>query len=315
MCGKNVYIQTHNFPDPDAIASAYGLQKLLAMYGISATLCYAGRIDKLSSSKLLNTFNIQMFAYDQIRMTEMDSIICVDSQKSSGNITDFIGEEIACIDHHPTFVQVEYAYRDVRIVGACATLIASYYEALGKTPDTEAATALLYGLKMDTLHFTRGVTQTDIDAFSFLNPLCDNTALSQLEQNNMEFSDLRAYGVAISNIQVYDSVGIAGIPFSCPDALIATLSDFILALQEVDVTVLYSFREDGIKFSVRSEREDVHAGRLARIALQGLGDGGGHAVMAGGLIPKANVPRLGSRPDFAIRELFLSRISKDLSAV
>lgn len=25
--GHLVYIQTHNFPDPDAIASAYGLQK------------------------------------------------------------------------------------------------------------------------------------------------------------------------------------------------------------------------------------------------------------------------------------------------
>ena len=27
---EHVYIQTHNFPDPDAIASAYGLQRLLA---------------------------------------------------------------------------------------------------------------------------------------------------------------------------------------------------------------------------------------------------------------------------------------------
>lgn len=26
--GHAVYIQTHNFPDPDAIASAYGLQEL-----------------------------------------------------------------------------------------------------------------------------------------------------------------------------------------------------------------------------------------------------------------------------------------------
>ena len=26
---KHVFIQTHNFPDPDAIASAYGLQYLL----------------------------------------------------------------------------------------------------------------------------------------------------------------------------------------------------------------------------------------------------------------------------------------------
>lgn len=26
--GKHIYIQTHNFPDPDAIASAFGLQCL-----------------------------------------------------------------------------------------------------------------------------------------------------------------------------------------------------------------------------------------------------------------------------------------------
>ena len=27
--GRRVYIQTHNFPDPDAIASAFGLQRFL----------------------------------------------------------------------------------------------------------------------------------------------------------------------------------------------------------------------------------------------------------------------------------------------
>ena len=30
---KHVYIQTHNFPDPDAIASAFGLQELLKLRG------------------------------------------------------------------------------------------------------------------------------------------------------------------------------------------------------------------------------------------------------------------------------------------
>ena len=32
--GHRVYIQTHNFPDPDAIGSAFGLQRLLGVYGI-----------------------------------------------------------------------------------------------------------------------------------------------------------------------------------------------------------------------------------------------------------------------------------------
>lgn len=50
---KVVWIQTHNFPDPDAIASAFGMQKLLEAKGISSKLCYEGVIDKLSSTKML----------------------------------------------------------------------------------------------------------------------------------------------------------------------------------------------------------------------------------------------------------------------
>lgn len=87
--GKHIYIQTHNFPDPDAIASVFGLQRLLSLYSISSTLCYDGRIDKLSASKMLKAFQIEMFPYEQLRptMTEEDYVICVDAQKHSGNIT------------------------------------------------------------------------------------------------------------------------------------------------------------------------------------------------------------------------------------
>lgn len=52
--GKHIYIQTHNFPDPDAIASAFGLQRLLALYDVQSTLCYDGRIDKLMGSNSLS---------------------------------------------------------------------------------------------------------------------------------------------------------------------------------------------------------------------------------------------------------------------
>ena len=40
--GHSVYIQTHNFPDPDAIATAFGLQKLLEEYGITSSLMTEG---------------------------------------------------------------------------------------------------------------------------------------------------------------------------------------------------------------------------------------------------------------------------------
>lgn len=305
--GHPVYIQTHNFPDPDAIASAFGLQRLLELYGIRSVLCYDGRIDKLSASKMLEIFNIEMVSYDSLesKMRETDRIICVDSQKHAGNVTDFKGDEVACIDHHPTFVQIEYQYQDIRITGACATLIAEYYELSGQEPDRDVATALLYGLKMDTLQFARGVTELDIKMFGFLFPRCDQEKLAYLERNNMEFADLKAYGAAISDIELYDKVGFSCIPFSCPDALIAIISDFILALIEVEVAIVFSFREDGVKLSVRSEDPNIHAGNLLHAALESIGDGGGHASMGGGLIPKDNMTELGSYPKDAIRNLFL----------
>ena len=196
------------------------------------------------------------------------------------------------------------------MVGACASLIAEYYVRSGNTPDRNVATALLYGIKMDTLQFTRGVTPLDIEMFGFLFPLCDQEVLADLERNNMEFSDLKAYGEAIERIELYDKIGFSCIPFSCPDALIAILSDFILALIEVEVAVVFSFREDGIKLSVRSEDPDIHAGDLLHEALKGLGSGGGHAVMGGGLIPKENQHKLGRYPEDAIRNLFLDVLSK-----
>lgn len=309
--GHLIYIQTHNFPDPDAISSAFGLQKLLELYGIRSMLCYDGRIDMLSASKMLDTFHIQMVPYEDLisHMRDTDRIICVDSQKHAGNVTDFVGDEIACIDHHPTFVPMEYQYQDIRITGACASLIAEYYVLSGKEPDSDVATALLYGLKMDTLQFTRGVTELDIKMYGFLFPRCDQKKLTSLERNNMEYADLKAYGAAIENIELYDKVGFSYIPFSCPDALIAILSDFILALIEVEVAVVCSFREDGIKLSARSENPDIHAGNLLHQALENIGNGGGHASMGGGLINKESLPILGRYPKEAIRNLILETLS------
>lgn len=313
--GYPVYIQTHNFPDPDAIASAYGLQKPLGMYGVESVLCYDGKIDRLSASKMLQTFHIQMFPYKDLvpDMKESDRIICVDTQKHAGNVTDFVGDEVACIDHHPTFVPIEYQYQDIRITGACATLIAEYFSLSGKEPDTDAATALLYGMKMDTLQFTRGVTELDIKMFGFLFPRCDHEKLADLERNNMEFADLKAYGAAIESIELYDKAGFSCIPFSCPDALIAILSDFILTLIEVEVAVVFSFREDGVKISVRSEDLNVHAGNLLHEALKDIGSGGGHASMGGGFIQKDSLEKLGRYPKDSIRSLFLDALAENAS--
>lgn len=305
---RRVYIQTHNFPDPDAIASAFGLQKFLGLYNIQSELCYDGKIDKLSASRMTDAFGIKLSPYIELDagMSRSDYIICVDAQKYAGNITNFIGDEVACIDHHPTVIPVEYKYKDVRIVGACASLIAEYFQRSGNIPDQDTATALLYGIKMDTLQFSRGVTELDIDMFKFLFPYHDENKLRILETNNLELGDLNAYAAAIASIELYGKAGFAWVPFAVPDAMIGILSDFILSLVEVDTAIVCSFRDDGAKLSIRSYDLNIHAGDLVRTALAGVGSGGGHEAMSGGFVPKSKLPNQMAYKQHFIREKFLS---------
>ena len=289
---KVVWIQTHNFPDPDAISTAFGLQKLLEHFDITSRICHEGQIDKLSSVKLLSLCGIELSPYDKIEseMKPEDMIILVDCQKNNGNTTDFIGDELAAIDHHPTVVKIDYEYEDLRITGACASIIAEYYKELGIGPEVKVATALMYGLRMDTLQLSRGVTSFDIDMLGYLFPYSDKKLLGELETNNMEFTDLRAYGEAIEHARVFGKVCISFLDFFCPDALVAALSDFFLALAEAEVVIIFAKREGGYKFSFRSERSDVNAGELAAQILEGWGNGGGHASMAGGFVSEDKIP-------------------------
>lgn len=314
--GHRVYLQTHNFPDPDAIASAFGLQTFLKIHGIESNLCYDGNIDKLSTKRMLTNFELEIIQANDVRdMTETDYIVTIDGQKYNSNFTDLIGDEVACIDHHPTVFEYSYHYKDVRIVGACSSIVTSYFVDTHTPIPPLVASALCYGIKMDTNGFLRGTTPFDVDMFSYAFKQAAVERFNAMFKNVMEFSDLKAYATAIDTIQIYDRSGFAVIPYDCPDALIAIISDFLLSLDVVDISVVYSERKDGLKFSVRSEEEKVDAGKMVAEALKGIGNGGGHKTMAGGLIPKENRIRLGEHYRYDIRQRFIQEIAKQMKEV
>lgn len=289
--GHEVFIQGHDFPDADSIASAYGMKRLLQYKGIESDIIYVGALEKLNISRMLDLLDINItLDADEERLTEDDHIIIVDAQKHNSNIKDCTGEEVVCIDHHPVTRTPDFPFHDIRPeVGACSSIIAGYYFEAGVTPDHKTATLLLYGIKMDTLDLKRGVSAFDVEMFSRLLPLADTELLAQLQSNTMQFDDLMAFGEAIKTIQIYGNVGLARLDIQCSDGLIAEISDFILNLNEVELCVVYAMRSGGVKLSVRSELKSVNAGDAVETALRGIGTGGGHAEMAGGFIPIANV--------------------------
>lgn len=309
---EHVYIQTHNFPDPDAIASAYGLQRLLEARGIRATICYKGKIDRYSTDKLREIIGIKLHNVEDVEalLSDEDEVILVDSQKGNSNIINITGDEIICIDHHPYNDKFSYRFMDIRPeTGACATMIAQYFVENDVPMDEKIATALTYGIRIDTNNLTRGVSKLDIEMICRMFDQCDYDTIHMLENSTICFDDLIAYGRAISSIEVYDNISFADTGEDCP--VIANISDFMLALKEVSFSVVYSRRDGGIKLSARSEKSSLDAGKIIAKALEGLGNGGGHAEMAGGFVPFLGTDNEAALLADEIKERFIAVIGKE----
>lgn len=309
--GHRVFIQTHNFPDPDAIASAFGLQVLLERFGIKTTICHHGIVERTTTMNMVTEFGIKMTSDLKLNdMTDQDYIITVDSQKGNANILDLIGNEVACIDHHPTFCPADYKYKDIRIVGSCATIIADYYRQYKIEMPENVATALLYGLKMDTHDFTRGVTELDVQIFSYLFPKANGMLIRRFQSGIIQYDELEAFVDSMRDIQVFGGVAFAFLNFECADAFVATVSDFIQSLDVVNFAVVYSRRDSGFKFSVRSELDELDAGKISEEALHTVGSGGGHKSMAGGFAAEDKLLDISVDFNKTIQDLFLSVIRR-----
>lgn len=307
---KQVFIHTHDFPDPDAFASAFGLQSLLENYGIKSIICYGGEIERSSLINMVEEFNIEVTPRTKYDNQFLNAVnILVDSQINNSNITFNPGDDVYCIDHHPIFSDAKYVWQDIRPVGACASIIISYYKEANITVTKDVASALCYGIKMDTNDFNRGCTMFDIEMFREIFEYCDYNKVTYINQNQLVLNDFEAFRAALKNITIYGSIGFAYIPFKCPSTLVAIISDFLLSTAEVTVSIVYSRLDDVVKFSIRSEDKTIHAGRLIHEALKDIGNGGGHPTMAGGVIYKNYLDKI-SNLESTVERVFMGAYEK-----
>lgn len=68
------------------------------------------------------------------------------------------------------------------------------------------ATALLYGIKVDTADMKRGVTKLDLDMFYYLYNRADHKVLNNLDTSVRQYDDLKAYAYAIANVDIQNDI-------------------------------------------------------------------------------------------------------------
>jgi nanoRNase/pAp phosphatase (c-di-AMP/oligoRNAs hydrolase) len=286
-----VFIQPHNVPDPDAIASCAGMQYLLAGRGVKTVIVYDREIEKADSARMLGLFGIEMsLAKGVATLGEEDWALLVDGQKGGGNLTDLPTDEVACIDHHENRGSQGYRFEDIRPeVGACSSIVAQYFFENGVEPPRKLATALVFGIMKDTEALTRGLSDLDVEMFYRLYHYADPALIKSLNGNQLTKADLDRYAEAFRSLEVYDGIGFMRLD-APDDSLLGAAGDIVLSLDTVSVVLAYSVRQGGVKLSVRSEIPEVKANALVRSVVEGLGFGGGHDHMAGGFLPADKLP-------------------------
>jgi len=286
-----VFIQPHNVPDPDAIASSLGMYYLLSQRGIKKlAIVYDQEIEKANSLKMLELFKVPVVrAADASTLGSEDWAVLIDGQKGNANLTDLPTDEVAVIDHHEYLGNKGYRFEDVRPgVGSCSAIIADWFFENNMEPPRIVATALLYGIFMDTDNLTRGASEFDIDMFYRLYGLSDIEMIVELKGNEISIDELDLYSEAFKTVETYDELAFLHLQ-DVNDSLLGAAGDIVVSVAGVYIVVAYAVRKDGIKISVRSRSEKIKANDMVRQLVEGCGVGGGHDNMAGGFIPQENL--------------------------
>lgn len=218
-------------------------------------------------------------------MKASDPVVIVDGCKGSRNVTDLPGDELAVIDHHEVQSPDNVPFVDIRPdMGACATIIHGYWDETGEEIPVSVATALMIGINMDTALLTRQVSRADIEACADLYTHADIRLESSILRNSLQAKDLAYYRHALENVQITDGVAFCWFPDGCNQNLLGILGDFFISLEEAEFVALCARNTDVINVSARSQKEGWNASQIVQAALSGIGFGGGHGDMAGGII-------------------------------
>ncbi|MBI4607910.1 MAG: bifunctional oligoribonuclease/PAP phosphatase NrnA [Candidatus Rokubacteria bacterium] len=309
---ERVLIMMQDDPDPDAIASALALRTLLGRNKASAPIATFGTITRPENLALCKLLEIEVEEIQSRALDAYDRVAMVDTQP--GFFEERFDAVDLVIDHHPEDRTVKVLLKDIRpAYGATSTILTEYLRAAEVKVTQRLATALLYGIKADTLHLERGATRADMEAFAFLYLLANHNALRRIERPELppEALDILAHGLARRQILrgvLFSHLGSVG-----QGSLIPQFADLFLQVAGIEWSVVSGVVNGELHISVRNVGYVRSAGEVARLAFGDLGLAGGHRAMAKAVIQlKDWRARVGEVSEAALREEIADRFLRAL---
>lgn len=283
----NIVVQCHDNPDADSIASGFGVYLYLKNHNKKVSLIYAGkfRIQKSNLVLMVSELNIPI---EHVRTLPEDikMLVMADCQYGEGNVTSLSAPLVVDIDHHRAHGEVPQG-SDVRSnIGSCSTIVWDLLRNENEKElldDRRLGTALYYGLYTDTSFFTEISHPLDKDMRDTLS--FDKNLIMRLKNSNMSLDELKIAGASLLGYEYYPENRYAILRAEpCDPNILGLISDFALEVDRIDICIVYTILDFGIKFSVRSCNREVNANELAVFLADGIGSAGGHTDKAGGML-------------------------------
>jgi nanoRNase/pAp phosphatase (c-di-AMP/oligoRNAs hydrolase) len=250
--GERHIIVLQNFPDPDAISSAFAHQIISAQFNIEADIVYGGRISHQQNIALVKLLGIELVHHDELLdVGHYDGAVFVDNQGTTAEaITQALEAAsvpaLIVVDHHEAQERLEPEFSDIRRTGAAATIYAEYLERgliqIDKSQKdlVMAATALMHGIITDTGDFVRAGPE-DFHAAAFLSQFRDADLLAQIMSQARSKQTMEIIRQALGDRVIVESFSIAGIGYLRAEDrdVIPQAADFLLTEENVHTALVY----------------------------------------------------------------------------
>jgi nanoRNase/pAp phosphatase (c-di-AMP/oligoRNAs hydrolase) len=312
--GDRVAIMLQDDPDPDAMASAMALRTLLGRNKLTTPLFSFKPVTRPENRTMVHLLEIDIEPAETAELDEYDKIAMVDVQPA------FFGDKLTrahiIIDHHPNYEPSDAPFVDVRTkYGATSTIMTEYLICADERISERLATALLYGIRSDTLALSRRVTDDDLQAFVTLYPLANYNMLKQIERPELPAEFARILSRALARIEVVDGLAVLNLGQVARDDIIVQVADFCLQFEGTEWVAVAGKLGSDLVIAVRNYgMSGDNAGEAVKNLFADIGSAGGHRNMAKAVIKQtAWRRREGSTRDRFVeerlRELFLAEIS------
>lgn len=290
---KSVLILIHDNPDPDAIASAWGLSYLLKKkFSLTSTIIYSGLIGRAENRALVKVLNIPLVRFDSHTLDKDQTILMVDSQPYTGNNPlplDVIPDGI--IDHHPLRKTTKYerfALIDEHI-GATSTIITASFKRQKLFMPKKIATALFYAIRSETKDLGWEGSDLDYKNYLYLLPRVDFQVLHKIMHPRLPNEYYQMISAAITSSRIFRTTVVCPLGEVPYPELPAEIADFLIFRENIDMSLVMGIYQKDLYLSMRSLRRKKNSAELMRKIIRGYGTGGGHEIMAGGKIPDVSL--------------------------